>query len=319
MALQLLCVKDMKTIALNPKLFLSFAILFSTQHAVAGNPTVEREIVVAIIDTGVDENHPLIADRLWKNPNEKKGTIDNDGNGFAGDIHGWNFASNDSNISDQHGHGTHVAGIILQKSQSEKVKFMILKYFDSQKSGAENLANTIKAIRYAIKMKADIINYSGGGDTRSPLEEAAIREAQEEGILFVAAAGNDGRNTDQIGYYPAGYALSNIISVAAMDSHKRLLANSNYGAHSVDLVAPGKNIFSTLPGGRFGFMTGTSMATAWVSGLVASLMVKTNKNWRPEDIKKFLERVAVKDQKLSNKIRTQSRISNIQVASHINP
>lgn len=309
----------MKTITLASKLFVSFAAFLIAQNSLASTPTVERDIVVAIIDTGIDESHPSIADRLWQNPNEKKGSIDNDGNGYAGDFHGWNFASNNNDISDQNGHGTHVTGIILQNSKSKNVKFMILKYFDPQKSGEENLANTINAIRYAIKMKANIINYSAGGDMRSPLEEAAIREAQEQGILFVAAAGNNGRNTDQVGYYPAGYTLSNIISVAAMDSRKKLLANSNYGANSVDIVAPGKNIFSTLPGGRFGFMTGTSMATAWVSGVAASLLSKTKKNWRPEEIKEFLARLAAKDQMLSNKVQIQSRISNLQLASHINP
>lgn len=304
----------MTTLRLKPKIFLSLLALTFSSSVLAQTPP--RDIIVAIIDTGVDVDHPLIKDRLWTNTREQKNSIDNDGNGYAGDLHGWNFVANNNDLSDHHGHGTHVAGIILQKSQSQRVKFMILKYYDPQKSGVDNLTSTVKAIRYAIQMKADIINYSGGGDNRSPLEEAAIRDAQEQGILFVAAAGNEGRNTDRVGYYPAGYRLSNIISVAAMDSRKRLLANSNYGVQTVDIVAPGKNVFSALPGGRYGFMSGTSMATAWVSGLVASLMVKTEKSWTPEDIKRFLEKVAVKDQKLSNKIRSQGRISSLQVATN---
>lgn len=271
-----------------------------------------RDIVVAIIDTGMDVNHPLLKKHLWVNPHETSLDTDNDGNGYAGDLHGWNFASNNSDLSDNHGHGTHVAGIILQKAKSARVKFMILKYYDPDKSGDENLLNTVKAIRYATKMKADIINYSGGGDTRSPLEEAAIRDAQKKGILFVAAAGNEGRNTDRIGYYPAGYRLSNIISVAAMDARKRLLATSNYGSQSVDIVAPGNHILSSLPGGRYGYMTGTSQATAWVTGLVASVLTNSAKAWTPEEVKNVLEKNAIKDSLLSDKIRTQARISSLQ-------
>ncbi|HEY1079045.1 MAG TPA: S8 family peptidase [Bdellovibrio sp.] len=271
-----------------------------------------RDIVVAIIDTGMDVNHPLLKKHLWVNPHETSLDTDNDGNGYAGDLHGWNFASNNSDLSDNHGHGTHVAGIILQKAKSARVKFMILKYYDPDKSGDENLLNTVKAIRYATKMKADIINYSGGGDTRSPLEEAAIRDAQKKGILFVAAAGNEGRNTDRIGYYPAGYRLSNIISVAAMDARKRLLATSNYGSQSVDIVAPGNHILSSLPGGRYGYMTGTSQATAWVTGLVASVLTNSAKARTPEEVKNVLEKNAIKDSLLSDKIRTQARISSLQ-------
>lgn len=252
----------------------------------------KKDIVVAIIDTGVDTKHPFIQNHLWTNDAELNNRIDDDGNGYADDLHGWNFSSNNSDIGDNHGHGTHVTGIILQKCHSANVKFMILKYYDPLKSGEDNLLNTVKAIHYAIKMKVDIINYSGGGDYRSFLEEAAIREAQKQGILFVAAAGNEGRNIDRRGFYPAGYKLSNIISVAAMDSQKRLLASSNFGLNTVDLVAPGKNIYSSLPGGRFGPMTGTSQATAWVSGLAAALLAKTKKSLTPEDIKTFLKKSA---------------------------
>lgn len=312
----MLWVLSMKTLAITPTFFLSLLTLILPLESFSQE---SKDIVVAIIDTGVDISHPLIRDHLWVNPNEKTNGQDNDGNGYAGDLHGWNFVSNNHDLSDNHGHGTHVAGIILQKAQSRRVKFMVLKYYDPFVSGEDNLMNTVKAIRYATKMKADIINYSGGGDVRSPLEEAAIRDAQKQGILFVAAAGNEGRNTDRVGYFPAGYRLSNIISVAAMDSKKRLLTTSNYGAHSVDFVAPGKNVFSALPGGRYGFMSGTSQATAWVSGLVASLMSQTDRTWSPEDIKKFLEKVAVKDRLLSNKVRTQGRISSLQTAMNFTP
>lgn len=290
-----------------------FCSLFLVSFSSFADSFVEhKDIVVAIIDTGVDIHHPLIRNHLWVNPYEKNNGKDNDGNGYAGDIHGWNFVSNNNDLSDNHGHGTHVAGIILQKARSQRLKFMILKYYDPFSSNDDNLLNTVKAIRYATAMKADIINYSGGGDSRSPLEEAAIRDAQKHGILFVAAAGNEGRNTDLVGFYPAGYRLSNIISVAAMDSQKRLLASSNYGSRTVDIVAPGKDIYSSLPGGRYGPMSGTSQATAWVSGLAAALLLKMEKSWTPENIKKLLEKVATKDHSLSKKVHSESRISSLQ-------
>lgn len=300
----------MMTTTLSHKLF--FSLLLSSLLPVTTHAQESRDVVIAIIDTGVDINHPLIKKHLWTNPKETKSTRDDDGNGYAGDLHGWNFSSNNNDLSDKHGHGTHVAGIILQRAKSQRIKFMILKYYDPDKSGEENLLNTVKAIRYAIKMKVDIINYSGGGDTRSPLEEAAIRDAQKQGILFVAAAGNEGRNTDRAGFFPAGYQLSNIISVAAMDSEQKLLDTSNYGANSVDIVAPGKNVLSSLPGGRYGYMTGTSQATAWVTGLAASLLVQSHKKWSPEEIKTFLVKSAVRDVQLSSKIKSQARISSLQ-------
>ncbi|MEK2690764.1 S8 family peptidase [Bdellovibrio sp. GT3] len=272
----------------------------------------DRDIVIAIIDTGVDINHPLIKDNLWLNPKEKINGQDNDGNGYAGDLHGWNFVSENSDLSDQHGHGTHIAGIIRQRTLSKRVKFMVLKYYDPEQSGRVNLVNTVRAIRYAIKMKADIINYSGGGDTRSALEEQAIREAQEKGILFVAAAGNDGRNTDKMGYYPAGYNLRNIISVAALDTNRHLIDSSNYGSKSVDIAAPGKNVYSSLPGGQFGVMTGTSQATAWVTGLAAALMLQNPELRDPELIKLKLETEGIRDQSLVGKLKSTVRITSLQ-------
>lgn len=244
-------------------------LLSATQTSVSAQATqgfVKDEIVVAIIDTGIDLDHPFLKDNLWINPQEINNGKDNDGNGFAGDIHGWNFASNNNDLTDNHGHGTHIAGIIRQKAENTKVKFMILKYFDPLAPEGDNLVNSVKAIRYATKMKVDIINYSGGGDHKSLMEEQAIREAQGSGILIVAAAGNNGRNTDEEGYYPANYEIDNLISVGATDFQQRRLPSSNHGPRTVHTMAPGKDIYSTLPGGKYGYMTGTSQATAWVSG-----------------------------------------------------
>ncbi|HEY8272007.1 MAG TPA: S8 family peptidase [Pseudobdellovibrionaceae bacterium] len=249
-----------------------------------------KDIVVAIIDTGMDTLHPSLQGNLWTNFGEtgidshgkdkSQNQIDDDGNGFIDDVHGWNFADNSNDLSDLHGHGTHVAGII--HSIAPKTNIMILKYYDAKASGAENLTNTVKAIRYATQMKAKIINYSGGGTNKYADEEVAIRKAQLQGILFVAAAGNEKSNSDISGFYPANYGLSNIISVTAIDESGKVLPSSNYGSHSVDIAAPGKRIVSTLPGGKFGAMTGTSQATAFVSGTAALLLAEEKNRKAPE-------------------------------------
>jgi subtilisin family serine protease len=249
-----------------------------------------KEILVAVIDTGLDTHHRVLRENLWTNPGEtgvdslgrdkSSNGVDDDGNGFIDDVHGWNFAGNNGDLSDNHGHGTHVAGII--QIVAPKTSMMVLKYYDPAASGEDNLNNTVKAIRYAIKMNAKIINYSGGGTTKYPDEELAIREAQQKGILIVAAAGNERTNSDINGFYPADYGLSNIISVTAVDENRRVLSSSNYGVDTVDIAAPGKSIISTLPGGKFGTMTGTSQATAFVTGTSVLLMAEGYKT--PESI-----------------------------------
>jgi thermitase len=241
-----------------------------------------KEILVAVIDTGMDTHHPALRENLWTNPGEtgvdengrdkSNNGVDDDGNGFIDDVHGWNFAGDNNDLSDSHGHGTHVAGII--QSVAPKTSLMVLKYYDPTARGEDNLNNTVKALRYAIKMGAKIINYSGGGTAKYPDEELAIHEARQKGILVVAAAGNERSNSDINGFYPADYGLSNIISVTAVDENRKVLSSSNYGTHTVDIAAPGKSIFSTLPGGKFGMMTGTSQATAFVTGTAALLMAE---------------------------------------------
>jgi subtilisin family serine protease len=152
------------------------------------------------------------------------------------------------------------------------------------------LKNTIQSIRYAIKMHANIINYSGGGTDYSAEEYAAVKDAESAGILFIAAAGNERSNSDETGkhYYPADYALTNIISVTAVNKEEtKVLPSSNYGVRTVDLAAPGENIYSTLPGNSYGMMTGTSQATAFVTG-VAALVLSQNRDFAAPDIKKYI-------------------------------
>lgn len=282
-----------------------------------------KDIVVAVIDTGVDEKHRDLQENLWENPGETgivqsdfckkqknplalkecdkaRNGVDDDGNGFVDDVHGWNFVANNNSLVDNHGHGTHIAGIIGARGGngfgisgvSPHVSLMILKYYDPKSSNSNNLKNTIQAIKYAVKMKAKIINYSGGGTDYSSEEFAAVKEAEKAGILFVAAAGNEKSNSDESGkhYYPADYDLSNIISVTAVNKEEtKVLSSSNYGVRTVDIAAPGENIYSSLPGGGFGLMTGTSQATAFVSG-VAALVMAHNREFDAPAVKKYILR-----------------------------
>ena len=268
-----------------------------------------KDIVVAVIDTGIDEKHRDLAENLWVNAGEtgtdKNGKdkatngVDDDGDGFIDDVHGWNFVGNNNSLVDNHGHGTHIAGIIGARGGNSgvngvapHVSIMVLKYYDPKASNSNNLKNTVDAIKFAVKMHANIINYSGGGTDYSSEEFAAVKEAQKAGILFVAAAGNERSNSDESGkhYYPADYGLSNIISVTAVNKEDtKVLASSNYGVRTVDIAAPGENIYSTLPGGGFGLMTGTSQATAFVTG-VAALVMAHNRDFDSSEVKKYILR-----------------------------
>ncbi len=275
-----------------------------------------KKIIVAVIDTGIDLKHPDLIKNLWKNKGEIPGDgIDNDGNGCVDDYHGCNFITKNGDVSDNHGHGSHIAGIIGATHGNggvagvvPDVSLMILKYYDPKAPGINNLVNTVEAIKYAVKNKANIINYSGGGLEASPAERKAIEMARKAGVLFVAAAGNERSNSDINGYYPADYKMSNIISVTAVDKNKYVLPSSNYGAASVDLAAPGNKIRSTLPGGKYGIMTGTSQATAFVTG-VAALILARFPDFTPQKIIKHLTQTGDLDQRLSGKTKYKKRLN----------
>ncbi|MBC7398012.1 MAG: S8 family serine peptidase, partial [Bdellovibrionales bacterium] len=252
-----------------------------------------HNIVVAVIDTGIDANHPDLKNNLWKAPAQA-------GRPSSGSIYGWDFVTKAANPSDFHGHGTHIAGIIGAIANSKtgtsgvahQVQIMPVRYYSESAPGSVNLANTIKALHYAIDNGARIINYSGGGPEYSEEEFQAMKLAEQKGILIVAAAGNDHHNSDieEFRYYPAAYqlkGLKNIITVASIDSQDKLLPSSNFGLKSVDVAAPGEGILSTIPGGKYGKMTGTSQATAFVSGL-AALILSTTPSLTPVQVKELI-------------------------------
>lgn len=262
-----------------------------------------QNTVVAVIDTGIDTRHPALKSALWTNPGESgldsknrdKATngVDDDKNGFIDDVHGWNFARGNSHIQDEHGHGTHISGLIAADAPGFRgvapgTKIMTLKYFDPQAPIGGNLMNSVRAIKYALAMGAHIINYSGGGLDPHPGEKKALEEAQRKGVLVIAAAGNENTDADQMGFYPASYGLSNILSVMAYGPDRKRLPASNWGPQTVQISAPGEQILSTYLEGQLAYMSGTSQATALVTGVAVLLREKKEDLKNPQDLIKFL-------------------------------
>lgn len=238
-----------------------------------------REVVVAVLDSGVDYTHADLAANIWRNTGETLNGIDDDGNGFVDDIRGWNFAENNNSPKDPVStHGSHVAGTIGAVTGNEigiaghaaAVRIMPVKFLDSSGSGTKS--NAIRGIDYAIKMGAHIINNSWGSSDRSEALSEAVDRAQAAGILFVAAAGNSSNNNDESNFYPSGYPQDNVIRVAASDKNDNLSSFSNYGSKTVDLAAPGSSIYSTLNENKYGSKSGTSMAAPLVSGVLATMI-----------------------------------------------
>ena len=238
----------------------------------------KRTVTVAIIDTGIDTTHSDLKDSIWVNEDEIPGDgIDNDGNGYIDDVNGWNFYHNNNQIynGSEDSHGTHGAGTIRASSGNgvgisgmipgDRVKLMPVKALGGG-DGEGNTAALIKAIRYAEDNGASICNLSLTSPTNDQALYCAIRDSS---MLFVAAAGNDGKDIDRTPVYPASYELDNVISAANISCGGELHESSNYGVESVDLAAPGSYILSTTPGNTYSYMTGTSMAAPMVTGAAA--------------------------------------------------
>ncbi|MDY6855356.1 MAG: S8 family serine peptidase [Thermodesulfobacteriota bacterium] len=214
------------------------------------------DTIIAVIDSGVDYNHPDLLDNIWLNEAEAQepdNSIDDDGNGYIDDIRGWDFYDDDNDPIDASNHGTSIAGTIAAKGDNNlgitgvcwTARIMVLKAGNS--FGELPTSKIIQAIDYAIENGARIINASFAGQNYSEFEKAAISKANEAGVLFITGAGNDGTDNDEFPRYPANYELPNIITVASTDSNDELSTFSNFGFDSVDLGAPGENIYSTQP------------------------------------------------------------------------
>jgi subtilase family serine protease len=269
-------------------------------EAWAAGQAGSRSVVVAVIDQGIDPSHPELAPNMWVNPGEITGNgVDDDGNGYVDDIHGWDFFNDDNSIYDGFDfdfHGTHVAGTIgasgvygLLVGVNWTVSLVSAKFIGAEEG---TTAGAVRALDYLIDLKIrhglDLVatnNSYGGGDYSQSFHDAIIRAAKA-GILFVAAAGNGnpagiGQDNDATPHYPSNYSTlagtstesaatyDSVIAVAAIDSTGGKASFSNYGATSVDLGAPGVGIYSTMPDKTLGGLSGTSMAAPHVTGAVA--------------------------------------------------
>ena len=254
--------------------------------------TDASNVTVAIIDTGIDLNHPDLIDNAWTNQAEANGKpgVDDDNNGYIDDIHGYNFVANNGDATDDNGHGTHCAGTIGARGDNGigsagvawKVKLMAIKFLD--KNGTGNLANAIKAIDYARINHANILSNSWGGPGASDILKKAVEDTRDAKQLFVVAAGNSGEDNDTTQVQPAGFPVDNIVAVSAVDNRGNMAEFSNYGKTSVQLVAPGVNVFSTGLKNDYTTLSGTSMSAPYVAG-VAALVWAQNPNMSYFDVK----------------------------------
>lgn len=245
--------------------------------------TGSASVIVAVIDTGIDYTHPDLAANVWTNLGEIPGNlIDDDGNGYVDDIHGYDFVNLDGDPMDDNNHGTHVSGTIGGTGNNGlgvtgvnwTVSIMGLKFLSAAGSGST--ADAIAAINYATLMGVDVMSNSWGGGPFDPAMEAAITNAYTAGIFFVAAAGNSGSDNDVTAHYPSNYAVPNVISVLATDHNDNPVNepgwwSTSFGATTVDIGAPGLHIWSSTPGNTYQDFSGTSMATPHVSGALALL------------------------------------------------
>lgn len=250
--------------------------LISIKAPTAWNVTRGDGVNVAVVDSGITADNPDLTNNVWQNPNDIPGGVDSDNNGYVNDYNGWDWVHSDNVVADEEGHGTHVSGTIAATANDGNpmvgvapgAHIMALKFLDSTGSG--NVGDAISAIDYAIKNGASVINASWGGPDYSAALQDAIKRAGDAGVVFVAAAGNDSANNDTTPTYPAAYNLPNELSVAATDAQGQLASFSNYGTGTVDVAAPGVDIYSTV-GDHYESWSGTSMATPFVSGVAALL------------------------------------------------
>jgi subtilisin family serine protease len=276
-----------------------------------------EKIVVAVLDTGVDYTQKDLVANMWSRPDavpeysdDELGTID--------DIHGFDADADAGDPMDDNGHGTHCAGIIGAEGNNGigisginwNVSIMPLKFLG--KGGYGSTGNAIKAINYAIDRKQHgvnvrVINASWGSTQYSRALEDAIRAAGEQGILFVAAAGNNGSNNDRSAHYPSNFDLPNVMSVAALDRTDSLASFSNYGVKTVHIAAPGRDIVSTWLGDAFREASGTSMAAPQVSG-VAALVLANEPNMTMAKLRAHLLSTVDKVPALQDKIASGGRV-----------
>ena len=283
--------------------------------------TGSKKIIVAVIDTGVDYNHPELKENIYVNHAESgdlsKNGMDDDGNGVIDDVHGANFEAgvNGTNASlDDNDHGSHCAGTIGAKGNNGAgltgvnwdVSILPVKFLSAEGSGS--LEGAVNSIKYATKMKVNVMSNSWGGGAYSEALKEAIVEAEKSGILFVAAAGNDSSNNDDSPSYPASYEVPNVLAVAATNNQDTLATFSNYGFRSVQVSAPGVEVLSTVKGGRYDTFSGTSMACPHVAGM-AALLLSHEANLTYSEVKKRLIDSSTPVRGLRRQVASRGRVN----------
>lgn len=283
--------------------------------------TGDQEVLIGVVDTGIDHGHEDLIDNVWTNPGEiPDNGIDDDRNGWVDDVHGYDFFNDDGDPFDDHGHGTHVAGIIASRGNNARgtagvmwrARIVGLKFLSSQ--GVGPTSDAIEAIEYAVKNGIRITNHSWGGFFNSQALYDAIAVAGGAGHLVVAAAGNRAIDIDAEPFYPAAYDLPNILSVAATNSQDAFSAFSNRGVVAVDIGAPGEVIMSTFPGNQYGLLSGTSMAAPHASG-AAGLLLGRFPTLSAGQIKSLIMTRAEPLPSLAGKVATGARLNLLSTIS----
>jgi len=285
--------------------------------------TGSRDVIVAIIDSGIDVNHPDLLPNLWTNENEIAGNgIDDDNNGYVDDTAGWNFFTDNNDPFDDNDHGTHVAGIVGAVGDNGrgvsgvawKVTLMPLKFTDS--AGFGSTSDAVAALDYAVAMGARVSNNSWGGSFNSQALRDAIQRAGEADHLFVAAAGNSAVDIDQLPQFPAGYDLDNILTVMATNDRDLPAFFTNIGPIGVDVAAAGERVLSSVVGGTYRQLTGTSMAAPQVTG-VAALALSVAPNIPALALKQRILDSAIPVPSLTGYSRTGARLDALGVLQAI--
>lgn len=289
----------------------------------------KREVIIAVVDTGIDYTHKALKKVMWKNPYEiQDDMIDNDKNGYKDDIYGWNFYSDNNNVmegEEENDHGTHIAGIIAAQKNSEDVigvasnidiKIMSIKVLGT-KDGIGTTYSVAKGILYAQQMGAEICNLSFGTTYNDRFLQETIKDSP---MLFVVAAGNGdgnkkGIDIDKTMLYPASYSFDNIITVANCQMDGTLHISSNYGKVQVDIAAPGLLIYSTITGDHYDYMSGTSMSAPMVSG-IAAMAFAYYKNVNAKQVRTIILESAKPVKELSNQVNTGGIVSAYRVLTN---
>jgi len=268
--------------------------------------------VIGVIDSGCQIDHPDLVDNIWTNPDEiADNGIDDDGNGYVDDIHGWDFLHNDNTVYDPDDgdrHGTHVAGIIAASGNNGtgiagvnwSAKIMVLKFIGPEYG---MVSDALEAIDYAKEKNVKILSNSWGGGYSITLKNAIA----QSGALFIAAAGNSSNDNDTVGFYPANYDLANLLTVSSSTRYDAISSFSNYGGTLSHIMAPGSGIYSTVPTNSYTHMSGTSMATPMVSGVAA--LISSQRSLTPLEIKNLIMNSADRYPQFVTRVQSGGRLN----------